>query len=103
MQTTLAPFILGTREGKEAERILRACVHCGFCNATCPTYQLLGNELDGRGGTSTAPPATENCFQRAAAAAAPGAAGSRHSCVPSMFVKQSHAPIAWKPRDVIAG
>ena len=47
MQTTLAPFILGTREGKEAERILRACVHCGFCNATCPTYQLLGNELDG--------------------------------------------------------
>ena len=32
---------------EEAERILRSCVHCGFCNATCPTYQLLGDELDG--------------------------------------------------------
>jgi len=47
MQTTLASFIEGTREGLEAEAILRACVHCGFCNATCPTYQLLGDELDG--------------------------------------------------------
>jgi glycolate oxidase iron-sulfur subunit len=34
-------------EGKEAAAILRKCVHCGFCNATCPTYQLLGDELDG--------------------------------------------------------
>ncbi|MEK7231102.1 MAG: glycolate oxidase subunit GlcF, partial [Pseudomonadota bacterium] len=34
-------------EGREAEAILRACVHCGFCTATCPTYQLLGDELDG--------------------------------------------------------
>ncbi len=47
MQTTLADFIKGTREGAEAEAILRACVHCGFCTATCPTYQLLGDELDG--------------------------------------------------------
>ncbi|MGS0744168.1 glycolate oxidase subunit GlcF [Glaciimonas sp. GG7] len=47
MQTNLAPFIKDTREGKEAEAILRACVHCGFCTATCPTYQLLGDELDG--------------------------------------------------------
>ena len=47
MQTTLAPFIRDTPEGQEAEQILRTCVHCGFCNATCPTYQLLGNELDG--------------------------------------------------------
>lgn len=47
MQTSLAPFIRDTLQGKEAERILRACVHCGFCNATCPTYQLLGDELDG--------------------------------------------------------
>ncbi len=47
MQTTLADFIKGTREGGEAEAILRACVHCGFCTATCPTYQLLGDELDG--------------------------------------------------------
>ncbi|PWF47859.1 glycolate oxidase subunit GlcF [Massilia glaciei] len=47
MQTNLADFIKGTRDGDEAESILRACVHCGFCTATCPTYQLLGDELDG--------------------------------------------------------
>jgi len=47
MQTTLADFIKDTSEGREAEGILRNCVHCGFCNATCPTYQLLGDELDG--------------------------------------------------------
>ena len=47
MQTNLAPFIRGTADGRQAEAILRACVHCGFCTATCPTYQLLGDELDG--------------------------------------------------------
>ena len=47
MQTTLAEFIRGTPDGDEAEAILRKCVHCGFCTATCPTYQLLGDELDG--------------------------------------------------------
>ena len=47
METALAPFIKDTPEGREADAILRACVHCGFCNATCPTYQLLGDELDG--------------------------------------------------------
>lgn len=47
MQTALADFIRDTPEGREADRILRACVHCGFCTATCPTYQLLGDELDG--------------------------------------------------------
>lgn len=47
MQTNLADFIKDTREGQEADGILRKCVHCGFCTATCPTYQLLGNELDG--------------------------------------------------------
>ena len=47
MQTRLADFIRNTEQGQEAEAILRACVHCGFCNATCPTYQLLGDELDG--------------------------------------------------------
>ncbi|SHH27004.1 glycolate oxidase subunit GlcF [Massilia sp. CF038] len=47
MQTTLADFIKGTADGDEAEAILRACVHCGFCTATCPTYQILGDELDG--------------------------------------------------------
>jgi len=47
MQTNLADFIKDTPAGREADRILRACVHCGFCNATCPTYQLLGDELDG--------------------------------------------------------
>ena len=44
---SLADFIKDTPEGKEAEAILRKCVHCGFCTATCPTYQLLGDELDG--------------------------------------------------------
>src|SRR5579862_2866767 len=47
MQTRLSPEFSETREGKEAEAILRKCVHCGFCNATCPTYQVLGDELDG--------------------------------------------------------
>ncbi|MGI9023975.1 MAG: glycolate oxidase subunit GlcF [Burkholderiaceae bacterium] len=47
METHLADFIRGTPDGDEAEAILRRCVHCGFCTATCPTYQLLGDELDG--------------------------------------------------------
>ncbi|MDD1149657.1 glycolate oxidase subunit GlcF [Pseudomonas idahonensis] len=47
MQTTLSPEARQLPRAAEAERILRSCVHCGFCNATCPTYQLLGDELDG--------------------------------------------------------
>ncbi|MDO8250538.1 MAG: glycolate oxidase subunit GlcF [Rhodoferax sp.] len=47
MQTKLAPEYQGTTDGAAAEAILRKCVHCGFCTATCPTYQLLGDELDG--------------------------------------------------------
>ncbi|BBD76471.1 MULTISPECIES: glycolate oxidase subunit GlcF [Hydrogenophilus] len=47
MQTHLAPFAQALPEAAEAEAILRKCVHCGFCTATCPTYQLLGDELDG--------------------------------------------------------
>jgi glycolate oxidase iron-sulfur subunit len=46
MQTQLADFIRETPEGREAEAILRKCVHCGFCTATCPTYQVLGDDLD---------------------------------------------------------
>lgn len=47
METRLLPALLETADGREADAILRACVHCGFCTATCPTYQLLGDELDG--------------------------------------------------------
>jgi glycolate oxidase iron-sulfur subunit len=47
MQTNLADWIKDTPAGREADAILRKCVHCGFCTATCPTYQLLGDELDG--------------------------------------------------------
>ena len=47
MQTELSAEFKGTRDGDAAEAILRKCVHCGFCTATCPTYQLLGDELDG--------------------------------------------------------
>lgn len=47
MQTTLSQEARQLPRAEEAERILRSCVHCGFCNATCPTYQLLGDELDG--------------------------------------------------------
>ncbi len=47
MQTNLAAEFKGTPDGDAAEAILRKCVHCGFCTATCPTYQLLGDELDG--------------------------------------------------------
>ncbi len=46
MQTNVTKAFLQTSQGKEAEGILRTCVHCGFCTATCPTYQLLGDELD---------------------------------------------------------
>src|SRR3984957_14842815 len=47
METKLAAGFRDSVEGNTAQAILRACVHCGFCNATCPTYQLLGDELDG--------------------------------------------------------
>ena len=47
MQTRLTDSIRHTSEGRVAESILRKCVHCGFCNATCPTYQLLGDENEG--------------------------------------------------------
>ncbi|KMM85568.1 glycolate oxidase iron-sulfur subunit [Pseudomonas taetrolens] len=47
MQTTLSEHARQLPRAEEAESILRSCVHCGFCNATCPTYQLLGDELDG--------------------------------------------------------
>ena len=47
MQTRLDSVALQLPRAAEAESILRSCVHCGFCNATCPTYQLLGDELDG--------------------------------------------------------
>lgn len=47
MQTILPPDLKTTEVGRQIDSILRSCVHCGFCNATCPTYQLLGDELDG--------------------------------------------------------
>ncbi|MHB2051449.1 glycolate oxidase subunit GlcF [Pseudomonas sp. VEM90] len=47
MQTNLSETSRRLARADEAERILRTCVHCGFCTATCPTYQLLGDELDG--------------------------------------------------------
>ncbi|MEJ8319321.1 glycolate oxidase subunit GlcF [Pseudomonas oryzihabitans] len=47
MQTNLSPAARELPRAADAERVLRSCVHCGFCNATCPTYQLLGDELDG--------------------------------------------------------
>jgi glycolate oxidase iron-sulfur subunit len=47
MQTTLAPSMANDADARDAGDAIRRCVHCGFCNATCPTYQLLGDELDG--------------------------------------------------------
>jgi glycolate oxidase iron-sulfur subunit len=47
MQTSLPQELLASASGRQADEILRNCVHCGFCNATCPTYQLTGDELDG--------------------------------------------------------
>ena len=47
MQTNISEQFLDDINTKDAQAILRSCVHCGFCNATCPTYQLLGDELDG--------------------------------------------------------
>jgi glycolate oxidase iron-sulfur subunit len=47
MQTNLSEYARTLSRADEAQQILRSCVHCGFCNATCPTYQILGNELDG--------------------------------------------------------
>jgi glycolate oxidase iron-sulfur subunit len=46
MQTNLAEWARDSKLGQEADDILRRCVHCGFCSATCPTYQVLGDELD---------------------------------------------------------
>ena len=46
MQTRIHPDLVDLPKVQEAESILRSCVHCGFCTATCPTYQLLGDELD---------------------------------------------------------
>ena len=46
MQTNLPDSFIATDRGQRANEILRSCVHCGFCNATCPTYQVLGDELD---------------------------------------------------------
>ena len=47
MQTELSAAWRNTAVGDESAQILKTCVHCGFCNATCPTYQLVGDELDG--------------------------------------------------------
>ena len=47
METHFSQEQLKDKDNKSSEKILRKCVHCGFCNATCPTYQLLGDELDG--------------------------------------------------------
>jgi glycolate oxidase iron-sulfur subunit len=47
MKTNISNDFLHSHDGEQANKILRSCVHCGFCNATCPTYQLLGDELDG--------------------------------------------------------
>src|SRR6266436_4600215 len=47
MQTNFTLAQLGDSDTAESEKILRTCVHCGFCTATCPTYLLLGDELDG--------------------------------------------------------
>src|ERR1051326_1427828 len=55
MQTQLADFIRDSAAGREAEAILRKCVHCGFCTATCPTYQVLGDDLDSPRGRKGAP------------------------------------------------
>ena len=46
MQTNFAPELLANPDFAESERVVRTCVHCGFCTATCPTYVLLGDELD---------------------------------------------------------
>ncbi|MGH8491399.1 MAG: 4Fe-4S dicluster domain-containing protein, partial [Gammaproteobacteria bacterium] len=46
MQTSLPPSFRATPQGKEADAILRKCVHCGLCTASCPTYRLLGDERD---------------------------------------------------------
>jgi glycolate oxidase iron-sulfur subunit len=47
METRLVRWFRDTHDGRVADEILRKCVHCGFCTATCPTYQLLGDENDG--------------------------------------------------------
>ena len=52
MQTSVTPDQLKNKNNKSSEEIVRKCVHCGMCNATCPTYQILGDELDGPRGRS---------------------------------------------------
>ena len=52
MQTNFTSEQLKDKEKKSSEEIIRKCVHCGMCNATCPTYNILGDELDGPRGLS---------------------------------------------------
>ena len=71
MQTDLPAELLATDKGQRAEEILRSCVHCGFCNATCPTYQVTGDELDG-------PRGRIYLIKEMLEADAPNARGQRH-------------------------
>ena len=77
MQTHIALRFQDDPDVAEADTILRSCVHCGFCIATCPTYQILGDELDGPRGRIylikeffAGAPATEQCCVKVARAAA---------------------------------
>src|SRR6266699_1409226 len=89
MQTALAEFIRDTPEGREADAILRKCVHCGFCTATCPTYLLLGDENDGPRGRiylmkqaleGRRSPTGRACTSTAASPAAPARRPARRAC-----------------------
>src|SRR5438552_17116304 len=98
MEAHLADFIKDTADGREAETILRTCVHCGFCTATCPTYQLLGDELDGprgriylmkqmlEGGTVTARPSS---ISIAALPAEPARRSARPACVTAAWSRSA--------------
>ena len=76
MQTSFSVAQLADPDTAEAERILRTCVHCGFCTATCPTYVLTGDELDGpRGRIYLVEAASEGRLELTASVAGGKAAG----------------------------
>ena len=109
MQTNLSSEFRDTAQGREAEAILRACVHCGFCTATCPTYQLLGDELDGPRGFPDVSPDVGLQYGSAGWGDAATAAHAHHGRCLEIQLRPAATVVQWETgareilRDAAAG